>query len=377
MKRFWWFLVVGLLGTLISGLVIIPAKAQTPIWHADFFDNPYLYGTPILSQNVAAVAFNWGRSTPGSNIPADHFSARFTTTTYFSAGTYRFTITADDGIHLIVDGQRLIDTFDNPRVGTALSAEIVLASAYHSIQVDFHEIEGDAYVYANWIQVVTTIPSQPQASGAWLAEYFNNKTLSQPSIVVRYESTPSHDWNTDAPVDWITADNFSVRWTATQTFVGGIYYLTVTVDDGIRVYINGERVLDEWHGNPTIATYTRYVYLRNGSNTIVIEYYEETGIAKMLYSLVCTSNVPIPPLEGTSSSNLNAYVTVNTGSLNVRSTPAIGNNILRQVHQGEVCPAIGRNSDGTWWQIRIGNIVGWVYSRYVSVTNAQNVPVIP
>jgi hypothetical protein len=377
MKRYWWFLLVGLLGIVTLWVAVATTEAQTQLWTANFYDNPYLYGTPRLRENVASVGFNWGRNSPGANIPADNFSARFTTDAYFSAGTYRFTLTADDGVHLLVDGQWLIDTFDNPHVGQPLTADITLTAAYHSVQVDFHEMGGDAYVYASWVQVSGDTSLPIQSGGAWLAEYFNNRTLSQPSIVVRYENSPSHDWGTGSPVNGIAADNFSVRWTGTQTLLEGIHTMTVTVDDGVRVYVNGAQVLDEWHDSDS-TTYTRNVYFRNGSNTVMIEYYEATGFASMQFSCVCTSDVRIPPLEGTaviSPSITGPYATITTRSLNVRSSPFIDDNILRQVRLGHTYPVIGRNSDSSWWQIRAGSVTGWVYSRFVVVSNANNIPI--
>jgi len=64
---------------------------------------------PTLTRTDADINFFWGTSTPASTITADHFAARWTKTQNFTAGTYRFTVTADDGIRVYVDNNILIN----------------------------------------------------------------------------------------------------------------------------------------------------------------------------------------------------------------------------------------------------------------------------
>jgi len=39
-----------------------------------------------------------------------------------------------------------------------------------------------------------------------------------------------------------------------------------------------------------------------------------------------------------------------------------------------VYPIVGKNADGTWWQIRINGLDGWVYGNFVTANNTANVP---
>ena len=40
--------------------------------------------------------------------------------------------------------------------------------------------------------------------------------------------------------------NFSVRWVKTQNVSAGIHTFTATADDGVRVYLDGTLVIDQW-----------------------------------------------------------------------------------------------------------------------------------
>jgi len=50
------------------------------------------------------------------------------------AGTYRFTVYADDGVRLWVDDRLLIDQWQHPQVAT-YSAEVSLAQGYHRVRL--------------------------------------------------------------------------------------------------------------------------------------------------------------------------------------------------------------------------------------------------
>lgn len=58
---------------------------------------------------------NFGSASPSStcSLGADNFSARWTRTVNFAAGTYRFTAAVDNGVRLYVDGQLKIDQLGN------------------------------------------------------------------------------------------------------------------------------------------------------------------------------------------------------------------------------------------------------------------------
>jgi uncharacterized protein YgiM (DUF1202 family) len=373
------FLVAACLGA-------IPAAAQAGVWITEFYNNAYLVGSAVLIRQDSAVSFDWGTGSPGAGVNSDSFTARFASDPYFPAGTYRFYVLADDQVKLNVGYpfQPQLDTFDNSRVGEILSVDIPLEAGVHHVQVDYREVTGAAYVYVTWANVATnpTGPNFPIPqsltsvnTAGWTAQYYGNAGLTGSPTLIQSEAIPSHDWGGGSPVGSIAADNFSARWTSVQFLEGGTYQLSVQADDGVRVFVDGIAYINEWH----LATGTTYVSefsLFAGSHNIMIEYYEANGLAYMNYNLYRKSSVSpvytaVPPVNTAAVGTV-----INAARLNVRDLPTVtGSSILTKINRNETYPVVGRNGDSSWWQINVNGLVGWVYGRYLSISNGASVPV--
>ena len=88
------------------------ANVAVDHWKGEYFANRTLSGVPVLVRDdgISALDFDWGAAGPNAcGVGSDLFSARFTRTVFFNAGTYRFTATTDDGVRLYVDGVLRID----------------------------------------------------------------------------------------------------------------------------------------------------------------------------------------------------------------------------------------------------------------------------
>ncbi|NLX10845.1 MAG: SH3 domain-containing protein [Chloroflexi bacterium] len=372
-------LVIALAGLGSVGLPARPAAAQDGlVWQAQFFNNDVLSGAPIFLTQYDSLRINWGEGSPAPVVNADYFSGRFTTNTFFEAGTYRFYILADDGVRMFVDLPTpfvpVIDTFGQPRPGETLTVDVELAGGYHHLQVELKELTHEAYIFVSWTRIAgppqpTQPPAPPQTpAGQWRAEYYNNSNLIGHPVIVQFEASPNHNWGTNAPLPTISADFFSVRWSSVQNLNGGPYRLRVRADDGVRVYVDGSLRIDEWHGQMD-AVYTDTFTLNAGPHTIVIEYYDATSFAYLEYSLEPVGAVQPPQLSGPTATVL-AY------RLNVRSRPSVtGSEIVAVINRGEIYPIIARSESGTWWQIQLDGTQGWVNGRYIAIDNEQPVPV--
>jgi len=146
---------------LLSGIVLAvclilvvgaaPAGAQSGnTWQCDFFNNPNWAGSPVFTQWVNWVSFDWGTGSPSPAVPADNFTGRFTTSAFFYAGNYTFSVVADDEFVLIIDGITQIDTRGQGQSGKSISRTINMWQGTHSIQVLYREFTVTANIWVSW-----------------------------------------------------------------------------------------------------------------------------------------------------------------------------------------------------------------------------------
>jgi PA14 domain len=110
-------------------------------------------------------------------------------------------------------------------------------------------------------------------------EYYDEMNLSG-YMVVRYDAAPlSFNWGTGSPVAGIDADTFSARWTGTvQPTSSGTYTFYAVVDDGVRLWIDNQLVIDAWTDGAKTASGS--INISSGINhALKLEYYENTGSA--------------------------------------------------------------------------------------------------
>ncbi|RLC83073.1 MAG: hypothetical protein DRI61_00375 [Chloroflexi bacterium] len=120
--------------------------------------------------------------------------------------------------------------------------------------------------------------NSPHSDPYWTGLYFNNPTLSGVPTVVRQDAKVDFDWGAGSPHPSIPADNFSVRWFRTVDLPGGRYRFFVTVDDGVRLWVDGVLLIDKWL-EQAATTYSADIDLYSGRHLIVMEYYERYGVA--------------------------------------------------------------------------------------------------
>ena len=267
--------VIAVLAMVLGGPSYTAAastNAAPAAWFGEYYANTDLVGGPVLTRQDTAIDFNWGSGAPAAGIPADNFSVRWTRTVSLEAGTYRFRATVDDGVRVFLDSALIIDSW---RLGgqRELTADRQISAGSHSLRVEYYEQGGLAVARLRWEKVGTTT-TYPD----WRGEYWNNVGLSGTPALVRPDKTIDFEWGSGAPAAGIATDNFSARWTRTATLTAGTYLFRATVDDGIRVYVDGVLVIDDWRdGGRRQLTAQRY--MTAGSHTLRVEYYERDGVA--------------------------------------------------------------------------------------------------
>ena len=119
-------------------------------------------------------------------------------------------------------------------------------------------------------------------------EYFNNKELQGQPVLVRTDEQVNFDWSRGRPAPQVSDDGFSVRWTGKFTPTeSGKYKLGATFDDGVRVYLDGKLLVNDWK-NDSVRTVMKEVNMEAGrAYDVRIEYYDNIrdAIVKFVWSL--------------------------------------------------------------------------------------------
>ncbi|WP_163215703.1 TIM-barrel domain-containing protein [Clostridium thermarum] len=140
---------------------------------------------------------------------------------------------------------------------------------------------GDGILVAPVLEGVnntTVVPSSwltaPDGSQGLKGEYYANGNLTGNPVLTRIDSQVNFNWDMKSPANGVPEDNFSVRWTGNITIRDQDAVLAVTVDDGIRLYIDDKLVIDAW-GPHDSETLEANISLSKGTNhSIKIEYNE-------------------------------------------------------------------------------------------------------
>ncbi len=116
------------------------------------------------------------------------------------------------------------------------------------------------------------------------AEYF---TGYLDLMLARVEPGVDVDWGDAGPHDGVGADRFSARWSGTLTPpTAGTYTFATETDDGVRLYIDDELVIDDWRGH-FVTRNEAEVALTGDPVSIRLEYFEIdlAASAKLLWSV--------------------------------------------------------------------------------------------
>jgi len=142
------------------------------------------------------------------------------------------------------------------------------------------------YAKGTTLTEVSVVPIPASALRDLSVEFFANMDLQGPPVLKRADKEVDFDWGMMNPAPEVPADNFSARWTGKVVpTVSGKYRFGAIADDGVRVYLDGKLIAEDWTEHaPT--TVTGEVTLEAGkSYDVKMEYYENKigAVAKLVW----------------------------------------------------------------------------------------------
>jgi hypothetical protein len=173
-----WYLVIAGQPTDILGSVVVNADASgscTPITpsptppsggsgaglQGEYF-NKKDFTRLALTRTDATVNFDWGKGSPDPSVQKNAFSVRWTGQVQpLYSETYTFYTVSDDGVRLWVNGQQIINNWNNHSAHEDSGTITLVAGQHYDIQIDYYEDGGDAVIKLLWSspsQAKETIP---------------------------------------------------------------------------------------------------------------------------------------------------------------------------------------------------------------------------
>ena len=113
-----------------------------------------------------------------------------------------------------------------------------------------------------------------------LGQYYANTDLQGTPVLTREDAQVDFDWGEGSPGTGVGSDNFSVRWTGSLSVpTSATYELATSTDDGVRLWLNGTQLIDDWNGHAVEVNSVSVNLTAGVSYDIVMEYFEGGGSA--------------------------------------------------------------------------------------------------
>lgn len=286
-------------GNYLPALPVVQSITVTEVGTgllASYFANEMVSGTPVLTRLESQINYDWASGSPAPGVPADSFSARWDgeIQTRF-AEAYTLTFRTDDGVRVWLDGQLIVNYWNLRSAADSNYTFTAEANRRYRVRIEYYEHTGLAVAKLWWrsasepsgpiptSQLFPTLPdtSGPVGSGTGLtAAYFTNETLTGLPALSRVDAGVNFDWAGGSPASGIPADSFSVRWSGEiQPRYTEPYTLVLRTDDGVRVWLDGQLVINDWILRGAANSTCTFNAVAGQRYAIRIEYYEHQGSA--------------------------------------------------------------------------------------------------
>ena len=150
------------------------------------------------------------------------------------------------------------------------------------------------------------LPAVPASAfpGGLSGQFYNNMTLSGSPVLTRNDGNVDFNWNGQSPGTGVNADQWSAKWAGTiDPPATGSYTFSLTSDDGSRLFINGQQVIDNWR-DQAANTETATVNLTAGqAASVEVDYYQDGGASSVSLGWEPPGQDPIGQAAATAKSS--------------------------------------------------------------------------
>lgn len=319
-----------------------------PQWRATYWNNIRQEGHPVLERNEYTVSYSWREGAPGPGVKPDRFSARWQRTFPNSEpGRYYFKVNVDDGVRLWVNGNLLINDW-NEHALVEHHRHFDHAGGPINIRIDYVEVEGLATMILDWgkVQIGPSAPTQPQP----------------------------HQPQPQPPAPYGTARIQHAYHLNLRSGPGMAYHTLGVMSHGDHVELTGFRY-GEWiqikHGQLGEG-WTKQYYLYTDANLNGLQTMDSPPANQPPASQAHAPQQPAAQGNQAQQPPQNIARITNANVLNLREGPSTNTRSVATAERGTVVELTGfRTADTGWVQIRHPNgAVGWVKPRYLD-TNAN------
>ncbi|MDN3496523.1 malectin domain-containing carbohydrate-binding protein [Planococcus sp. APC 4015] len=206
-------------------------------WSGTFFHNTDLQGAAVATECFDDVDFSHAQSgSPAEGVRGDNYSARFVKTIDEGAGDYTFTVRADDGVRVFVDGVAVINRWSYSTDASVVT--VPLTAGPHEISVEYYQVWGGAQLSLDYERQGGDIEAPAAPTQAVVAQ-------DDEDLVVTWQLSTSTDTvgynvyrGTAAGVTPVTGTKVNTVLVSSGEFVDAsvtsdtTYYYVVTAVDG-------------------------------------------------------------------------------------------------------------------------------------------------